>query len=72
MQRWNGSTPPLWKMAAYGFGTKPMVGVGPNQESTPTFFVGKISLGFIYKDESMAGFFTTIIQPSHTNSLRGT
>ena len=70
MQKWDGSTPPLWKMEAFGYGTKPMGGVGLRMESIPTFSVGRIPHGFTCRDESMAKFFTTIIQPNHTNSLR--
>ena len=72
MQKWDGSTPPRWKMVAFGYGTKRMDGDGPNQESTPTYSVGETRSGFTCRDESMAGFFTTITRPSHTNSLRGT
>jgi len=68
MQKWDGSTPPRWKMVAFGYGTKRMDGGGHKKGYTPTFSVGKIPHGFICRDKSMAGFFTTIIQPSHTNN----
>ena len=43
----NGMAPLFpWKMATYNYGKKPIDGDGPNRESIPTFFVGKISHWF--------------------------
>jgi hypothetical protein len=65
----NGSTPPQWKMAAFGYGTKPMDGVGLRMESIPTFSVGKIPHGSICTQEKMAKVFFTIIPQNPTNSF---
>ena len=54
MRKWNGSTPPRWKMAASGYGTKQMDGAGLKQGYIHTYTVGETPLGFIYREKSMA------------------
>jgi len=51
MQKWDGSTPPRWKMEAFGYGTKRTDGDGPKQAFIPTCSVGEIRPGFISMDE---------------------
>ena len=47
MQKWDGSTPPRWKMVAFGYGTKRMDGDGPKQGVYPYLFRWRDSAGFI-------------------------
>ena len=52
MQKWVGSTLLQRKMAAFGYGTKQMVGDGPSRESTLTSLDGEIRHGFIFRGNS--------------------
>ena len=55
-------------MAASGYGTKQMDGAGLNQGYIHTYSVGETPLGFIYRDKSMGGFYTTIIRLDPLNN----
>ena len=69
MRNWAGSTLLRWRMEAFGFGIRPMVGDGPKMESSPTSSDGVIRAGSTFKEDTKAEPFFSITQPSHLNKI---
>jgi hypothetical protein len=54
-------------MGAFGYGTKQMVGNGPNKGFILISLGGEIQHGFISRENSKAEQYSLIIQPNHSN-----
>ena len=64
---WAGFTRLRWRMVAYGYGARKMVGSGHSRVFTPTSSDGVIQAGFISRGKSMDGSSFIIIPPNPLN-----
>ena len=64
---WAGFTRLRWRMVAYGYGARKMVGSGHSRVFTPTSSDGEIRAGYFSRGNSADGTYFIIIPPNLLN-----